>query len=163
MNRNGCGMAEYARRLVALLTGLSLIVALAGCASDSMEGYAFTYRGDLQVGQTTREEVIASYGPPTSSEMRGNLEVMTYLYQSNDDLGPENNLDALSILPMVGLAVFVIQSGGNVGGEEPSDDGREFRHLSVVVDRKNNRCSRPARRFRFWSSRWRRILTTIGL
>ncbi|MBF0588905.1 MAG: hypothetical protein HQL53_07255 [Magnetococcales bacterium] len=125
-------------RMVLLLLGVLASLVLGGCAGDGYEGRAFTYRGDLRIGQSTREDVIRSYGQPTRTEVRGRLEVMTYLYQYTNDMGPEDTLDALSILPMVGIAVFVLQSGRERSDEVVQSE-REYRHLSVILDRGGNR------------------------
>ena len=82
------------------------------------------------IGQTTKRQVLESYGSPTSSEVRGKYEILTYQY-SKESLRHEKaiGMGALSAIPVIGLATLAMDHG-----VQDSDISREGRVLKVYAE-----------------------------
>ncbi len=108
-----------------MATAAALSIFLAACASTvDQRGQKFDYKSNgIVIGQTTKREVLESYGSPTSSEVRGKYEILTYQY-SKESLRHERTvaMAALSVIPIVGLATLAMDQG--VQESEISREGR---------------------------------------
>ena len=113
-----------------VVTALSIF--LGACASTiDQRGQKFDYKPDgIVIGQTTKRQVLEGYGSPTSSEVRGKYEILTYQY-SKESLRHERaiGMGALSAIPVIGLATLAMDHG-----VQDSEISREGRVLKVYAE-----------------------------
>jgi tetratricopeptide (TPR) repeat protein len=107
-------------------------ISLAACASTvDQRGQKFDYKPNgIVIGETTKRQVLESYGSPTTSEVRGKYEILTYQY-SKESLRHERTIgmSALSVIPVVGLATLAMDHS-----VQDSEISREGRVLKVYAE-----------------------------
>ena len=76
MNRKGSSLNASS-----LLTGLLLItLVLTGCALRMGKPFDTTYVKRIEVGTTTKEQILERLGPPASKGLKDGHPLWTYLY-----------------------------------------------------------------------------------
>ncbi|MDO8723487.1 MAG: hypothetical protein Q7J31_14855 [Syntrophales bacterium] len=118
---------------LAKLSVIALFLCLLGCASTISEsGKDFSYQKSfpIEIGKTTKTEVIDRYGAPTNTEIKGNYQILTYGYSRNSlKHGRAVGMGLLSAIPGVGLATLAMDQG-----VKKDDMAREFKLLSIYTD-----------------------------
>ncbi len=114
---------------------VALSVSLMACASTIAEkGKDFSYQkaSPIEIGKTTKTEIIEKYGAPTSADVKGNYQILTYGY-SRESLKHDRavGMGLLSAIPVVGLAAVAMDQG-----VKDSDMAREFKLLRIYTDLK---------------------------
>lgn len=104
---------------------------LSACTSTMHEsGKQFVYKPTIVLDQTTKREVIAQYGQPTSTEIQGKYEIINYIYQKESlKHGRAIGMGALSAVPVLGFATLAMDQG-----VKDSDMEREYQQLYVLLE-----------------------------
>lgn len=109
-----------------------LLIILVGCASTLQEtGQKFTCKpGAISIDQTTKRQVLETYGKPTSTEIMGKYEILTYQYGKKSlKHGKSVGMGFLSAIPVVGLATLAMDHG-----TKESDIAKEWQGMEVYVE-----------------------------
>ncbi|PIU57716.1 MAG: hypothetical protein COS89_03810 [Deltaproteobacteria bacterium CG07_land_8_20_14_0_80_38_7] len=104
-----------------------------GCAStiaESGKDFSYQKKFPIEIGKTTKAEIIDQYGSPTNTEIKGNYQILAYGY-SRESLkhGRAVGMGLLSAIPGVGLATLAMDQG-----VKDDDMAREFKLLCVYTD-----------------------------
>lgn len=109
-----------------------LLIMLVGCASTMNEtGKKFTCKpGIIKIDQTTKREVLETYGQPSSTEIMGKYEILTYHYGKESlKRGKSVGMGFLRAIPVVGLATLAMDHG-----TKESDIAKEWQGMEVYVE-----------------------------